>query len=54
MAKFKTVRPFPQMYGIGERFAQLIIMPIPDIEWEEAEELSDSERGMGGYGSSGK
>ena len=54
MAKFKALRPFPQMYGIGERFAQLIIMPIPDIEWEEAEELSDSERGTGGYGSSGK
>lgn len=54
MAKFKTLRPFPQMYKIGERFAQLIIMPIPDIEWEETEELSDSERGTGGYGSSGK
>lgn len=54
MAKFKAFRPFPQMYEIGERFAQLIIMPIPDIEWEEAEELSDSERGTGGYGSSGK
>ena len=54
MAKFKAVRPLPQMYKIGERFAQLIIMPIPDIEWEEAEELSDSERGTGGYGSTGK
>lgn len=54
MAKFKALRPFPQMYKIGERFAQLIIMPIPDIEWEEAEKLSDSERGTGGYGSSGK
>ena len=54
MAKFKAVRQFPQMYKIGERFAQLIIMPIPDIEWEEAEKLSDSERGTDGYGSSGK
>lgn len=54
MAKFKTLRPLPQMYKVGERFAQLIIMPIPDIEWEEAEKLSDSERGTGGYGSSGR
>lgn len=54
MAKFKILRPFPLKYEIGERFAQLIIMPIPDIEWEEAEELSDSERGAGGYGSSGR
>lgn len=41
------------IYGIGERIAQLIIMPIPEIEFEEVEELSDSERGTGGYGSSG-
>lgn len=40
------------IYGIGERIAQLIIMPIPEIEFEEAEELSESERGTGGYGSS--
>lgn len=32
---------------------QHIIMPIPEIEFEEVEELSDSERGTGGYGSSG-
>lgn len=41
------------IYGIGERIAQLIIMPIPEIEFEEVEDLSDSERGIGGYGSSG-
>lgn len=40
------------IYGIGERIAQLIIMPIPEIEFEEADELSESERGTGGYGSS--
>ena len=42
------------IYGIGERIAQLIIMPIPKIEFVEADELSDSERGEGGFGSSGK
>ena len=42
------------MYCIGERIAQLIIMPIPKIEFVEAEELSDSDRGKGGFGSSGK
>lgn len=42
------------MYCIGERIAQLIIMPIPQIEFVEADELSDSERGEGGFGSSGK
>lgn len=41
------------IYGIGERIAQIIIMPIPDIEIEVADELSDSDRGVGGYGSTG-
>lgn len=42
------------IYCIGERIAQLIIMPIPQIEFVEADELSDSDRGEGGFGSSGK
>jgi len=41
-------------YKIGERVAQLIIMPYPQIEFEEVEELSETERGTGGYGSTGK
>jgi dUTP pyrophosphatase len=41
-------------YEICERIGQIIIMPYPDIEFVEVEELSDSERGDGGYGSSGK
>lgn len=54
-AKFKRLYPISQgEYAIGERFAQLIVMPIPTVEFEEAEELSESERGVGGYGSSGK
>ena len=54
-AKFKRLYPISRgEYAIGERFAQLIVMPIPAAEFEEAEELSESERGVGGYGSSGK
>ena len=54
-AKFKRLYPISQgEYAIGERFAQLIVMPIPAVEFELAEELSESERGVGGYGSSGK
>lgn len=54
-AKFKRLYPISQNeYAIGERFAQLIVMPIQAVEFEEAEELSESERGVGGYGSSGK
>lgn len=44
----------PEIYELGERFAQLIIIPYPKIEFEEVEELSETERGTGGYGSTGK
>ena len=42
-----------QLYLVGERVGQLIIMPYPEVEWKVVEELSDSERGTGGYGSTG-
>lgn len=41
-------------YRPGDRVGQLIIMPYPSIEFEEAEELSLTSRGLGGYGSTGK
>lgn len=41
-------------YNVGDRIAQLIIMPYPEVTFEEVDELSDSDRGTGGYGSSGK
>ncbi len=41
-------------YIVGDRIAQLIVMPVPYVEFEESDELSDSERGEGGFGSSGK
>ena len=37
----------------GERIAQGIIVPIPKVEFEEVEELSTTERGDGGFGSTG-
>lgn len=42
------------VYDIGDRIGQLIIIPYPQIEFEEAEELSESNRGNKGFGSSGK
>lgn len=37
----------------GDRVAQLIIEKCHDAEWEEVKELSDSDRGESGFGSSG-
>lgn len=41
-------------YVPGERIAQLIILPYPMIGFNEVEKLSDSDRGLGGFGSTGK
>lgn len=54
MFKYRPVSFEERTYRVGERVGQLIIMPYPHIEFEEADELSESERSTGGYGSSGK
>ena len=40
-------------YSIGDRVAQLVIIPYPQIELKEVDELSSTERGETGFGSSG-
>lgn len=42
------------IYDVGERVAQLVILPYPYVELVEAEVLSETERGTGGHGSTGK
>lgn len=37
----------------GDRIAQMMITPVPQVELVEVDELPDSERGTGGFGSSG-
>ena len=41
-------------YKVGERGAQIMILPYPQISMVESNELSDTERGSGGFGSTGK
>jgi dUTP pyrophosphatase len=54
-ATFKKLQGLDsQQYEIGERGAQIIIMPYPKIEIVEKEELSSTDRGEGGFGSTGK
>ncbi|MBN1572000.1 MAG: dUTP diphosphatase [Deltaproteobacteria bacterium] len=38
----------------GDRIAQLVISPVVHLVWEDVDELTDTERGEGGFGSSGK
>ena len=44
----------PQTVSPGDRIAQLVILPCMAAEFEEAEELPATERGAGGFGSTGK
>ena len=56
MFKFRPVNRLlnAKVFQVGERVGQLIILPYPTIMFEETDELSDSERGDGGFGSTGK
>ena len=38
-------------YEIGDRIAQLVILPYPKVSFVEVDDLSDTERGTGGFGS---
>jgi dUTP pyrophosphatase len=40
-------------YKIGDRVAQIMIIPFPPIEFEQVTQLSETERGEGGFGSTG-
>ncbi len=44
----------PQEIAHGERICQLLVAPVLRIEWQPAAELPESERGSGGFGSTGR
>ena len=41
-------------YNVGDRIAQIVIVPHPIVQFVEVDELSESKRGSGGFGSTGK
>lgn len=49
--RFKWTRGGTSMYEVGDRIGQLIILPYPQVVWEVVDELGDTERGEGGFGS---
>lgn len=61
MAKFKDAQPETDTtiltrprYKIGDRVAQIIFVQLPPTVFSETKDLADSDRGKGGYGSTGK
>ena len=52
IGKFKvTTDSVPSVYKPGERICQLLILPVPDVQFEESETLCETDRGEGSYGS---
>jgi len=53
-ATFRKEAGIPsKRYEVGDKIAQMIILPYPSIQFIETDELSDTERGAGGFGSTG-
>ena len=52
MFKFRYLEE-GMVYDVGDRVGQILILPYPSIEFEEVEELSSTDRGEGGFGSTG-
>lgn len=52
-ATFNKVHQKLNKYNVGDRIAQIMIIPYPQVSFIEVDELSSSERGSGGFGSTG-
>jgi dUTP pyrophosphatase len=53
--RFKKTQDGPnaKYYKVGDKIGQIIVVPYPLIKFVEVEELDETERGAGGFGSSG-
>lgn len=53
MVTLRNIGDYPVTIARGERIVQLVITPCDLTDWQEADQLDDTERGEGGYGSTG-
>ena len=54
MVKLTCDRQLTYHPVVGDRIAQAMLIPVPVVTFEEVDSLSESDRGAGGFGSSGK
>lgn len=54
IVKFEMTDTREKNYQIGDRVAQIIIIPYPKVKFDEVENLNNSIRNNGGFGSTGK
>jgi dUTP pyrophosphatase len=50
---FNSRTPDNTIYQVSDRIAQLLIIPVPLIQYKEVDELSETQRGTDGHGSTG-
>jgi dUTP pyrophosphatase len=50
----ESLKDMDMTYKVGDRVGQLVIVPYLSVQLEEVEDLNETERGDGGFGSSGK
>ena len=53
MVSYKLTSDVEKIYNIGDKIAQFIILPYPEVSYTEVETLSETDRGENGHGSSG-
>ena len=53
MVSYKLTSDVEKIYNIGDKIAQLVIIPYPEVSYTEVETLSETDRGENGHGSSG-
>ena len=53
MVTYKFFNDVPKIYEVGDKIAQFIILPYPEVSYKEVETLSETDRGENGHGSSG-
>lgn len=54
IVRFKEIDDRGVLYNVGDRIAQLVIQEIPEVNFVEVTELASTDRGSGGFGSTGK
>ena len=54
LLKYRVMQPHISRYCSGDRVGQIVIVALPEFEMVESDDLSDSDRGEGCYGSTGR
>ena len=54
MLKYRQTGDANSIYRAGDRVGQIMIIPYPKVEFIEVDELSSTDRGSGGFGSTGQ